>query len=44
MMTTIGKTIIKTILAVIPENTIAALIAEYVTKAMQNPANAAGTM
>ena len=35
MMTSIGKTIIKTILAVIPENTLAALIAEYVTKAMQ---------
>lgn len=35
MKTTIGKTIIKIILTVLPANTISALIAEYVTKAMQ---------
>lgn len=34
-MTTIGKALIKTVLAVLPANTLAALIAEYVTKALQ---------
>lgn len=34
-MTTIGKALIKTVLAILPVNTLAALIAEYVTKALQ---------
>lgn len=35
MMTSIGKGIVKTVLTVLPANTLAALVAEYVTKALQ---------